>query len=49
MSLSHAALKALALEGIHWQSAQGANYWQLDDETLVERRERYENLEVERE
>ncbi len=49
MSLSHAALKALALEGIHWQSAQGANYWQLDDETLVERRERYENLEMESE
>lgn len=47
MSLSNAALKALTQEGVHWQSAQGANYWQLDDETLLERRERFERAEVE--
>ena len=41
-SLSRAALTALRRLGYEWKSAQGALYWVYEGETLVERRERFD-------
>ena len=43
MSLSAAALEALKERGFHWKSAQGAQYWCYDGQTLVELRQQVEN------
>jgi hypothetical protein len=42
MSLSEAAQKALAAEGITWRAVQGPAYWEYQGETLDERRTRME-------
>lgn len=42
MSLSTAAQKALKKMGLYWKAVQGPQFWQFDDETLVERRQRME-------
>ena len=41
-SLSAAALKALHRLGYNWTQVQGPQYWQFEDETLEERRQRME-------
>ncbi|MCZ4273340.1 GIY-YIG nuclease family protein [Maritalea porphyrae] len=43
MSLSAAALAALKQRGFHWKSAQGAQYWTHNGQTLVELRQQIEN------
>jgi hypothetical protein len=45
ISLSEAALRALRLVGKNWQSAQGANHWMYEGETLLDRREKFETAE----
>lgn len=45
MSLSAAALAALKQRGFNWKSAQGAQYWTYDGQTLVELRQQVENEE----
>lgn len=45
MSLSAAALAALKLRGFNWKSAQGAQYWTHEGQTLVELRQQVENEE----
>ena len=41
-NLSIVALTALRRLGYEWKSAQGALYWVYEGETLVERRERFD-------
>lgn len=43
MSLSAAALKALATLGFNWTSAQGAQYWEYEGRLLKDIREEMEN------
>lgn len=45
MSLSAAALAALKLSGYNWKSAQGAQYWTHEGQTLVELRQKVESEE----
>lgn len=45
MSLSAAALAALKKRGFDWKSAQGAQYWTHEGQTLVELRQQMENEE----
>ena len=45
VSLSKAALTLLHREGYKWKQANGWAFWMKDGETLVERVERFENLD----
>jgi hypothetical protein len=45
MSLSAAAISALQKVGKNWKSAQGANFWMYEGETLIDRRARMETEE----
>ena len=45
MSLSAAALAALSERGFHWKSAQGAQYWMHEGQTLVDLRQEIENAD----
>jgi hypothetical protein len=45
MALSAAAISALQKIGKNWKSAQGANFWMYEGETLIDRRARMETEE----